>query len=138
MWEQLLVSVETDVRAPATDATIAEFNRGFGRKLPADYEQFVRAMNGGEGWIGDAYACLWKVEELIPSNKDYGVDDSVPGLLLFGTNGANEAFAFDTRDDPWSVVVVPLILLQYEDAVPAGVSFTEFVERLRRFGTCLP
>ena len=137
MWEQPFISAEKEVRAPASDAAIAEFESASGKKLPVDYSEFLKTTNGGEGWFGEAYAQLWRAEELISLNDEYEVDENVPGLLLFGSNGAGEAFAFDTRNLHWTVVVVPFIVMQFEDARPGGVSFTDFVERLRQYGTCL-
>jgi hypothetical protein len=54
-----------------------------------------------------------------------------PGLFLFGSNGGGEAYAFDTRENPWVVVQVPLIGMgDAASAIPLGGSFTEFLKNV--------
>lgn len=39
--------------------------------LPPDYVAFLRSSTGGEGFLGEKYACLWRAEELIEFNGDH-------------------------------------------------------------------
>jgi hypothetical protein len=67
-------------------------------------------MNGGEGSLGDkAYLALWRVEELAERNAGYNVPDCATDLFLLGSNGAGEAFAFDTRCSPPAIIAIPFI-----------------------------
>ena len=120
--------------APATDGAIAQFEYAFGHSLPRDYVDFLKTTNGGEGTIGAAYVRFWNVEELLEMNRGYNVQAQVPGLLAIGSDGGGGAFAFDTRQTPWTVVCIPFIVMLFEDAVPVGNSFTEFIQRLLRLG----
>lgn len=84
--------------------------------LPLDYLQTVQEANGCEGWVGGAWLRLYRLEDVRKINKWYGVDDFAPGLLLFGSNGGGEAFAFDCRQSPVAVLKIPFIPLDFEYA----------------------
>ena len=99
--------------------------------LPKDYREFLRASNGGEGFLGPNYVMLWKAEELGPLNDGYETARFTPGLLLFGSDGGGEAYAFDTRECPWAVVQVPFIGMDDPAvAIPLGRNFTEFLQNI--------
>lgn len=115
---------------PATDEAIARFEQAYGRALPRDYVDFLKTANGGEGTIGAAYIRLWGVEDIIRLNRGYEVQEFLPGLLVFASNGGGGAFAFDTRHDPWTILGVEFTVMRFEDAVRLANSFTEFILRL--------
>jgi hypothetical protein len=102
-----------------------------GVKLPEQYIDFMKVVNGGEGFIGGEYAILWGVEELASANQEYEFAKFLPEFLGFGSNGGGEAFGFDTRQQPWAVVQVPLVGLGWSDAWPMGDSFNAFLARLK-------
>jgi hypothetical protein len=84
--------------APAASANIEAFEREASVVLPSEYRQFLQVSDGGVGIIGPAgYAMLWRVNDLLRSNREYEVAEYAPGLLLFGSNGGGEGFAFDLR-----------------------------------------
>jgi hypothetical protein len=92
-----------------SEDTLADVLLALSIEIPDDYKEFLHASNGGEGFLGRNYVRLWKVEELKLMNVGYEVTQFAPNLFLFGTNGGGEAFAFDTRENPWTVVMVPFI-----------------------------
>lgn len=85
------------LNGPATEESIRQASLSLRIKLPPDYAEFMKKHNGGEGFIGDNYVILWRVEELAPFNRDYEVEQYAPGLIMFGSKGGGEAYAFDTR-----------------------------------------
>jgi hypothetical protein len=121
---------EFESRPGATDEQIASAEADLGTKLPADYVEFLKNRNGGEGAIGEAYAMLWEVSELASLNLSYQSNKWAPGLLIFGSDGGDEAFAFDTRGPNWPIVMIPFIGMVWEDARPLGDTFSQFVESL--------
>lgn len=122
-------------RPPATDDDIAAFEKASGKVLPSDFVSFLKTTNGGEGFIGEsAYVIFQGIDELMDTNIGYEIEALAPGLLLFGSDGGGEAFGFDTRKFPYSVVMVPFIVMSWEDALPFGDSFTDFLVRLNRGG----
>jgi hypothetical protein len=99
--------------------------------FPDDYAAFLATTNGGEGKIGGTYVMLWSTTELPELNSAYQVADNAPGLLLIGSDGGGDAFAFDMRSSPWPVVSVPFVGMDLAFAEPMGASFQEFLEGFR-------
>jgi hypothetical protein len=105
-----------------------EANLGF--PLPTQYRHFMFDHDGGEGFIGSQYLILWQARELLEFNLEYDVKKYAPGLLLFGSNGGGEAFAFDTCDESMRIVMVPFIGMSIKDASPISDSFESFLSEL--------
>ena len=100
------------------------------RNLPDDYARWLRKANGGEGFVGENYLILWRAEEIEQFNREYEAAEYAPGLLLIGSSGGGEGYAFDTRNDPWSIVSVPFIGMEVKYAVRIGDTFTDFIKHL--------
>jgi hypothetical protein len=132
--ERLFAKFKTN--PPASPALIAEAQAKLSFPLPADYVQFLQQMNGGEGSLGgNAYVALWRVEELGDRNAGYEVAEFARGLFLFGSNGAGEAFAFDTRSGQFRIVAVPFLGMEdSRDAIPIATNFRTFLEVLFEVG----
>src|ERR1700730_4309460 len=128
---------EFKANPPASAALIRQSQAKLSFQLPADYVHFLQQMNGGEGSLGEnAYVALWRVEELDDRNAGYEVAEFAPGLFLFGSNGAGEAFAFDTRCAQFRIVAVPFIGMDdLRDAIPIATNFRTFFEVLFEGGT---
>jgi SMI1 / KNR4 family (SUKH-1) len=117
-------------RPAASEEAIVQVAKSLGLSLPDAYEGFLRTTNGGEGFIGDHYVIFWSAEELERLNRGHDVQKNVPGLLVFGTDGGGEAFAFDTRRLPWAVVLVPFVVMESSAIVPLAPSFEAFLRFL--------
>jgi hypothetical protein len=117
---------------PASPDEIATFEREAGVTLPSDYCGFLRFTDGGEGFIGpNSYAMLWRIGDLLRFNREYQVHEYAPGLLLFGSSGGGEAFAFDQRAGvKKSVVSIPFVGMDLSDALPLAETFDGFLEHL--------
>jgi len=94
------------------------------------YRRFMSEQDGGEGFVGGRYLILWRTSELVTFNREYEAWKYAPGLLLFGSNGGGEAFAFDTRDNSMKVVMVPFIGMSLNDAKTVADSFDNFLSNL--------
>jgi hypothetical protein len=122
---------DLDRRPPATDSAIAESEKQLGTRLPAEYVEFLKLANGGEGFVGkNAYVMLWSVEELASMNQSYEVQKYAPGLLIFGSDGGGEAYGFDTRTSRWPIVQVPFVGMAWSSARSVDGSFGGFLRRL--------
>ena len=119
-------------RAGVTELLISGRERELGLKLPDDYVAFLKASNGGEGFVGNNYVMLWKVEELSSMNRSYETEIYAPGLLIFGSDGGGEAYGFDTRELPWRVVRVPFVGMHWNQAKQISQSFQTFVDYLHQ------
>lgn len=95
--------------------------------LPDDYKDFLLKSNGAEGTVGNNYLVLWSVEEIIKLNEGYSVERLAPGLLLFGSNGGDEAYGFDTQSEMVSVVNIPFVGMSRREIRFISSTFNEFL-----------
>lgn len=127
MNDQLKRWVEGFVKNPGAESPIISQTAALiDSALPSDYFELLKHMNGGEGFVGNEYVRLYPVEKILLLNQAYGVEDFVPGLLIFGSNGSGEAFAFDTRGRLVSIVRIPFIPMDLKYSTPCGETLTQF------------
>lgn len=115
---------------PADAAVIQQFKAVSDFRLPDDFARFMQQTNGGEGFVGNPYLILWRMEELLEMNKAYQVVEYAPGLFLFGSDGGGEAFAFDTRSEAKPIVAIPFVGMDLGLARPVAQTFEAFLEKL--------
>ena len=72
------------------------------------------------------------LEDLFDQNANYKAEQFAPGLLIFGSDGGGEAFAFDMRFDPPPVVAVPFVPMDIDDAIRIAPSFDDFMDKAAR------
>lgn len=102
-------------------------------RFPCEYVDLMTFTNGAEGIVGvTSYITIWKIENIIQYNKGYAVEEFAPGLLIFGSDGGDTAYAFDTRDKSMHIFEVPFIGMDIEEITYIGNSFIEFFEYLSR------
>ncbi len=106
----------------------AEFLRG----LPQDYLAAVTKFGGREGFLGETYLRLYRLQELVALNLAYEVPSLLPEVIVFGSNGGGEAFAFSL--DTAAVVQVPFLPLAAEYTERQGANFTDFIQSLAASG----
>lgn len=119
-------------RTPGADEnTLREMSSSLGLSLPPDYLEFLRSTNGAEGPIGEkSYVSVWPAEEVKALNDEYAVAECAPGLLLFGSDGGDTGYGFDTRSKEERVVEVPFIGMSLDSVMPCGRSLGDFFEYL--------
>lgn len=116
-------------RPPATTATVEAFQTSVGVALPADYLEFLRHCDGGEGEIGPHYVSFWSLTDMAMWSQRL-VTERIAHPVLIGGNGAGEGIGLDFSTTPPRVVLIDLNTLQLGEAMPIGSSFTDFLERL--------
>jgi hypothetical protein len=121
---------------PVDDSAINAFERESSLQLPCDYIDFLKTGDGGQGFIG-IYLILWRLEEVLIFNENYEVDKYASGLMLIGSDGSGDAFAFDTNASPWSVVHIPFVGMDRELMVALAPTFVSFLEFLHQIPTGL-
>ncbi len=117
-------------QAPASESALSAVREALPATIGDDYFAFLATANGGEGFIGDSYVVIYSTDDVLALNRAYEVHRFAPGLVLFGSNGGGEAFAFDSHSQAASVVQVPFIPLRAQLAEPLGNSFSSFLEGL--------
>lgn len=67
--------------------------------FPEDYKTFLEWSNGGEGYIGENYVSLWKVENLMTLNKEYQIQKYLSNsFLAIGTDGGGICYGLNTNN----------------------------------------
>src|SRR5947209_9465440 len=117
---------------PASLESIDRCQAGLGFSFPADYVRFLLQMDGGEGFIGDHFVMLWSVKRLGEMNTDTYFAEAAPGLVVFGSDGAGEAFGFDTRSAPPPAVMIPYGGMEWDVAIMLAPDFNSFLQLLCR------
>ena len=125
-----LMLVEFERNPPSELVIIEKAEKQAGFVFPADYRDFLLEQNGGEGWVGHNYARLWRAEELAEMNEPYMITGLAPAILAIGSNGGGEAYAFDRRTAEPSLVLIPLVCMELDEAIPIAKSFHGFLERI--------
>ncbi len=114
---------------PASEEDLKKLRRAFYVAFPERYFEFLRFSNGGEGEFGAApgWFAPWSAVDVMHFNRIYEVQERLPGLIGFGSNGADEMFAFDTRDaEPWPVLAIPFTADDIEQATWVAQDFDTF------------
>lgn len=96
-------------------------------EFPADYRQFIGDNDGLDADFGGSYLALWKLDDLVSLNIGYEMTDTLPGLVIIGSDGGGEAIAFDFRQTPPPVVLVNFVSAGWDDAVVQAKTFSEFM-----------
>jgi SMI1 / KNR4 family (SUKH-1) len=115
------------VSVPATLSGIAAAESVLIYSLPADYKDFLLMTDGLEGAGDHEYLVLWSSKELIELNAAYHVKEFVPNVIIFGSDGAEEAYGFDISVVPASIVKLPFIGMGYVPNERLAGSFEEFL-----------
>jgi len=110
-----------------TDKDFNQIESEVGFPLPSEYKKFLREIDGCEGLFnGKNYAILWKGKELGEYNAKYQVKEFLEDMLLFGSDGGGEAFAFDKMNN-MAIVRVPFVGMERELATYITSSFDSFI-----------
>jgi hypothetical protein len=113
----------------ATEEAISRAETEFGMKLPVEYLDVLRAHDGGEGWVGEgAYLRMWPIEDLVERNRVLEADQWVPGMVLIGTDGADDLYAIEPATGAFAVF--PAVGLSASVRRPAGESWSAFLQTL--------
>ena len=115
----------SDTVPPANPSAIAAAETFFDLKFPKDYKEFLQFTNGFEGETKENYLVLWSAEELIELNQAYHVREFVSNVILIGSDGEEDAFAFDTIN--MAIVRLPFIGMGHIASEKLSDSFEGFL-----------
>lgn len=115
----------------ASSKAITELEKKLPIQLPADYQTFMEQSNGAEGIIRtEGYLSLWPIKEIADLNNEYSVTEFAPGLVIFGSDGGDTVYAFDTKKSPPEIVTVPFIGMDLKEVKDYATTFNEFLKNL--------
>jgi hypothetical protein len=104
-----------------------------GCNLPNSYIDLMIMTNGIEGFVSSYnYVLLWSLEKLAEANDGYGINKFAPGFFLFGSNGGDSGFVFDTRKNPMPVLEVPFIEMSLSKGKVIGLCLEDFFLKLHK------
>jgi len=130
MIERLLEAMTKEDSADATDQQLDAAGAAVGFELPEDYGAVMRRTNGGECDFGQPWIVLQSLENAIERNATFK-EAGFPKLVLFGSNGGGEGYAWDLRPERHSLyLVVPFIVPEDDAVIPCGNTFEEFLSVL--------
>ena len=126
----------TDYRASSGPSTIEQIEAAeaaLGTPIPRDLSEFLVSRGPGEGFVGaGGYLAITPPEDWPSKHTILEASINWPGLLIFGSDGGGEFFAFDMD----TLIYVEVDAIGDPDRRPLGRSFVEFVTSLaeRRYG----
>lgn len=124
-----------DTAPAASEQEIAAAESHFGFVFPTDYKDFLRVTNGLEGMVDNKYLVLWTAAELIELNVAYKVRDYIQDIIIFVSDGAEDAYAFDISGPNPLVVTLPFIGMGHIDNKKLADTFEAFLlPRIRAKG----
>lgn len=97
----------------------------FIQTLPRDYLAVITEFGGREGFLGETYLRLYQLNELLALNLAYDVPALLPEVIVFGSDGGGNAFAFPVGEP--AVLMIPFVPLMADAAEHQAASFTEFI-----------
>jgi hypothetical protein len=116
---------------PASEDAIRKLPMTIGCAIPSEYLELLAFANGIEGPVGDAgYLVLYSSDRMITERERGLVSKYLPQLLVFGSDGGDAGYAYDTRTVPPYIVQVSLSCPQETAIRPLGQSLVEFLEYL--------
>jgi hypothetical protein len=117
---------------PADPARVTSAERALGFKFPDLVRQVYAMSDGLEGRLAPAarYFILWTPELVVAQNEAHDEQKEGRKLVLFGSDGGDEVFAFDLEREGPPVLALPSIGIWSEDALACGRDFAEFIDRL--------
>lgn len=94
-------------------------------RLPADYRSWCSEHDGVEDSFGDVYLVLYSLDDVVEASLQ--MREFVPGIVVIGSDGGGELFAFDGRSADSPIVMVPAIGLGWGDSIVQARSFGDFM-----------
>lgn len=127
----LLDGFEFDGNLGTTIEEVKEFEKKVGRVLPDELREILILGNGVEFRNNHHGIILWSVEHILAFNEAHQVQKETPDFLAIGSTGGGENYTLDYQTTPPSVVLVPAIGFDYENAIPIASDFPSLFARLK-------
>ena len=107
---------------------IKDIEEKFKITLPKDYIEYISENNGFAGILNEEYYTDIRKNtdiDIISLNEEYEVQEFFSNLIYFGSNGGDEAYAFD-KSNNMCIVSVPFIGNEVDKIIIAN-NFCEFI-----------
>ena len=124
---KIVILLNNNHGVDSKDITVIEerLNAAF----PQDYITLLKRSNGGEGYVGQNYISLWKVEDLPALNEEYQIQKYLSEKFLgIGTDGGGICYGF-CLDKNYSIFKCPLGDLDVNEVVIVAKSTKDFFKK---------
>src|SRR3954462_1955172 len=98
--------------------------------LPQDLRELLAAHDGGRGTVGTRPLILWSAEQIAREAESQEVSLATAGLLLFGTDGGGEGYAYLPRANQGRYGPLPLPAAGVHEFEGLGDSLRELLDAL--------
>ena len=98
--------------------------------LPQDLRELLAAHDGGRGTVGARPLILWSAEQIAREAESQEVSLATAGLLLFGTDGGAEGYAYLPRGNQGGYGRIPLLAAGVHDFEGLGHSLNDLLAAL--------
>jgi SMI1 / KNR4 family (SUKH-1) len=96
--------------------------------LPLGFIEFFKETNGADITKEEKYISLWPLTDQSLLNKDYNVEEYAPEFFIFGSDGADTAYAIERNTG--HIYEMPFVGMSKEEAVFQNKTFTGFIENI--------
>jgi hypothetical protein len=98
--------------------------------LPHDLREFLAKHDGGRGKVGTRPLILWSAEQIAREAQSQEVSLATAGLLLFGTDGGAEGYAYLPRAKQCCYGRIPLLAAGVHEFESLGGSLGDLLAAL--------
>ena len=133
MKTDLLTLMENIKRKnPANVDEIKYVAKALSINFPEDYFDWLLLSDGGSGFVGeDSYLLLWSLEQILSFNASFRkLEIHIPTLVMFGSDGGEVRYAYDTQLASLPVVEFYLESLDTKSVKLVGENFSDFLRNL--------
>lgn len=110
----------------ASPTELDAFSNLYKYTLPNGFLDFYKTTNGAIVGSDDNFVILWTLSEIIELNKAYLVDEFAPDFFIFGSDGADTAYAIEKQTG--HIFSLPFIGMSKEYAFFISDNFTDFYD----------
>lgn len=121
----------------ASEAQIAEAERHFGVRFPADYREFLLTRGKISEFLpppARPFVTIDAIEEIVSLNAAGFIQERFPGAVVIGGDGSREMLTYDFRQDPPSLVLLDITAEDWSDAISQAASLTALLKQLPERG----
>ncbi|MFD9006338.1 SMI1/KNR4 family protein [Streptomyces sp. NPDC059582] len=120
----------------SNDDQIAQAERRFGVRFPADYRHFLATEGSMARFVppADDFLMINAIGELIEVNEFGGFQERFPGSLVIGEDGSREMLTYDFRQEPPSLALLDVSAQDWSSAIHQATSFSVLLEQFPEVG----
>ena len=93
--------------------------------LPEGFIDFFKESDGADICTDEKYVFLWRLSDMMQMNRKYHVEEYAPDFFVFGSDGADTAFAIERKSG--DIYEMPFIGMPEVEAIFKTKNFSGFI-----------